>query len=115
MIGRAKVTVSGKILAADPAVEIQPHMVEVNGHTFLSMHCNGLNVGSIAVGTGPEQITITLLRAPREGASLGLGLLHTMDPDVARQIAALLLQMAQNQEAGARLAANAALRKAAGK
>lgn len=106
-----------KIYNLDPTELIPTHLVERAGQKYVLVHATLLTITTVdRSGTGgPEagQLGITIMD-PRDG-HIGVALMATLGPDAADQLGDSLKRMAEAQRAGARLAANAALRKAAGK
>lgn len=89
------------------------HVSDIDGVDYLVNDSHGLMIGLMAHDHG-NVIALTLYRQATI-APFGMGMLHTLTVEHARDTAAALIELADQLEAAATEQAQAALRKAAGR
>lgn len=114
MILRAQSSATpGAVRKTTGTISIPDHMLREHGIDFLCRPANGCNIGTVSLGEdGDERITICMLRKPSAPGIAGSGLVATLSPEDARDIAAALIKLAAEIEVAAAAQADAALLKA---
>ena len=103
-------------IAMDPVTTIPTHIAVHDGLPYVMVHADQVLLTTIggtgAIGADGQLALMTL--DPRDG-ELGLGLIATLSIEAAEQIGDALKRAAATARASTNDAANAALRRAAGK
>ncbi|KQM60083.1 MULTISPECIES: hypothetical protein [unclassified Sphingomonas] len=97
----------------DVSVGFGVHLSEIDGSDYVVNDSHGLMVGLMAHDHG-DVIALTQYRRAKT-RPFGMGMMHTLSVECARDTAAALIELADRLEASATEQAQAALRKAAGR